>query len=109
MRKSNARLSKSEPEGTKSQPMVTESERIGSQREPTESQKGAKGSQTGAESEPRDDQNTFKKRPLGMVLNMLPKCSLRVDSAGPFWEPFSIKQTNIDAVIDTVRKNNEHR
>ena len=78
MRKSIARVSKSDPKGTKSEPKGAKSEPKGSQSEP----KGAKRDQNG-------DQIQHKINIKGRVAKRSPKWSPHNPDLGPFWEPFS--------------------
>ena len=81
MRKSSARVSKSDPKGTKSEPKGAKSEPKGSQSEP----KGAKRDQNG-------DQIQHKINIKDKVAKRSPKRSLHREFPGPFWVPFSIKK-----------------
>ena len=87
-------VSKSEGKGTKSEPRDTKSEPKGNQREPKGAKSEPAGAQrepTGAKSEPTGDQNASKSRPPEKVVKREPKRSKDVRFAGPFREPFSIK------------------
>ena len=76
----------------------------GSQKGAKGNQKAAKGSQKGAKGEPTGDQNASKSRPSEKVAKRSPKRSSTLESAGPFWEPFSIKNDEqIDAEIDAEK------
>ena len=80
MRKSSARVSKSDPKGTKSEPKGAKSEPKGSQSEP----KGAKRDQNG-------DQIQHKINIKDRVAKKSQKGMVPGNEIGPFWEPFSIK------------------
>ena len=80
MRKSSARVSKSDPKGTKSEPKGAKSEPKGSQSEP----KGAKRDQNG-------DQNQHKINIKMRVAKRSRKRPSATISFGAIWEPFSIK------------------
>ena len=80
MRKSSARVSKSDPKGTKSEPKGAKSEPKGSQSEP----KGAKRDQNG-------DQIQHKINIKGRVAKSMDFGRKRVLQDRPFWEPLSIK------------------
>ena len=80
MRKSSARVSKSDPKGTKSEPKGAKSEPKGSQSEP----KGAKRDQNG-------DQIQHKINIKDRVAKKMKKGGARGKFLDAIWGPFSIK------------------